>query len=94
MVRTTNILVIIGHLYNMRLEEILRCYVTEFERNSILVEAHGRAAGGNYVGKATMQKIFVLGCGGGRFIRIPRLIVRHVMHVRGWASHHEGMSCL
>ena len=28
-----------------------------FKRNNILAEAHGGAIGGNYVGKATMQKI-------------------------------------
>lgn len=48
-VHTTEFSVIAGHFYKMGLDEILRCYVPDFERNSIIVEAHGGAAGGNYV---------------------------------------------
>lgn len=45
--------IIAGHLYKMGSNEILRCYVPEFERNKILIEAHGGAARVNYVGKVT-----------------------------------------
>ena len=41
------------HLYKMGVGEILRRYVPNFERNRILMEAHGGATGGKYVGKAT-----------------------------------------
>jgi len=41
--------------------EILRRYVPNFERNRILVEAHGGAAGGHYVGKTIAQKILHAG---------------------------------
>jgi len=53
--------VIEGHLYKMGLDEILRCYVPEFERSSILIEFHGGATGGHYAGKETMQKILHAG---------------------------------
>lgn len=45
----------------MGVEKILRTYVLEFERDSILAEAHGGAAGGHYTGKATVQKILCAG---------------------------------
>ena len=44
--------VIVGHLYKMGSNEILRCYVPNFERSSILVETHGGVVGGHYAGKA------------------------------------------
>jgi len=43
----------------MGTNEVLQRYVPDFERDSILTEAHGGAVGGHYVGKETMQKIFV-----------------------------------
>lgn len=51
-VHTVEFSVIAGHLYKMGSDEILRCYVPNFERKIILVEAHGGVAGGHYVGKA------------------------------------------
>ena len=45
--------IIVGKLYKMGSDEILRCYVLEFKRSSILTNAHGGAAGGHYIGKAT-----------------------------------------
>lgn len=50
-------LMITRHLYKMGADEILRRYVPDFKRNSILAKAHGGAAGGNYEGKETTQKI-------------------------------------
>lgn len=44
-VHTTYFSVIVGHLYKMGTDEILRQYVLEFERSSILVYAHGGAVG-------------------------------------------------
>lgn len=54
MVHTTDFSVIAGHLYKMGSDEILRCYVPDFEHNRILAESHEGVVGGNYVGKATM----------------------------------------
>jgi hypothetical protein len=48
---------IVGQLYNMGPDEILRRCVMETERTLILVEAHEGIAGGYYAGKATTQKI-------------------------------------
>jgi len=56
-VHTTNFFVIVGHLYKMGSDEILRRYVQEFERSSILVDTHGGAVGVHYVGRGTAQKI-------------------------------------
>ncbi len=57
MVHATNFSVIARHLYKMGSDEILRQYVTKFERSRILADAHGGAVGGHYVGEATTQKI-------------------------------------
>ena len=42
-------------------DEILRRYIPKDERQSILVEAHGGVTSGNYVRKATTQKILRVG---------------------------------
>ena len=47
MVRVAEFLTIAGCLYKMGSDEILRCYVPNFEWNSILAEAHGGAVGGH-----------------------------------------------
>ena len=56
-VRVINFSVIAGHLYKMGTDEILRQYIPEFERSSILMDSHGGVAGGHYVGRETTQKI-------------------------------------
>jgi hypothetical protein len=48
---------IVGQLYKMGPDEILRRCVMEEERKLILAEAHEGIAGGDYVGKATSQKV-------------------------------------
>lgn len=53
-VRAANFSVIVGNLYKMRLNEVIHRYVPEYERQSILDEAHGGVAGGHYAGKATL----------------------------------------
>jgi hypothetical protein len=52
---------IVGHLYKMGADSILRRCVLEHERPGILVEAHEGIAGGHYAGKATMQKVLQAG---------------------------------
>jgi len=42
-----------GHLYKMGSDELLRRYVLDFERRSILVDAHWGIVGGHYAGRAT-----------------------------------------
>eukprot|EP00253_Pinus_taeda_P029844 PITA_29844 len=42
----------------MGVDKILRRYVPNFDRNSILAEVHGGAARGHYAGKAITWKIF------------------------------------
>jgi len=53
MVHIADFSLIAGHLYKMGADEILRHYVPEFERRSILAKAHGGAMGGHYARKAT-----------------------------------------
>eukprot|EP00253_Pinus_taeda_P007586 PITA_07586 len=60
-VHATDFSVTTGHLYKMGANKILPQCVLEFERDSILAEAHGGAAGGHYAGKATTQNIFRTG---------------------------------
>jgi hypothetical protein len=52
---------IVGKLYKMGPDEILRRCVMEEERPLILVEAHEGIVGGHYVGKATVQNILRAG---------------------------------
>ena len=61
MVHAADFSVTAGHLYKMGTDEILRWYVTKFERSSILADAHGGTAGGHYVGRAIAQKILRIG---------------------------------
>lgn len=70
----------------MGADEILRRYVLDFGRNSILAEAHGGVVGGHYVGKATTEKFFHAG------LWWPMLhkglhIVGHAMHVNELVDH-------
>eukprot|EP00253_Pinus_taeda_P001724 PITA_01724 len=60
-VHATDFSIIAGHLYKMGSNEILLRYVLDFERSSILAEAHGGAGEGHYARKATMQKILRAG---------------------------------
>jgi hypothetical protein len=61
-VRTVDFSLIVGHLYKMGPNEILRRCVMEAERPLILAKSHEGIAGGHYVGKETTQKVlrFVL----------------------------------
>lgn len=52
----TDFSVIVGHLYKMGNDEILRRYVPEFERSNILADTHGGVARGHYAGRATTQR--------------------------------------
>ena len=53
MVHAADFFVIPGNLYKMGNGEILRRYVLDFERISILTDAHGGTVGGNYAGRET-----------------------------------------
>jgi hypothetical protein len=52
---------IVGNLYKMGTDSILRSYVLEHERPRVLVESHEGIAGWHYVGKATLQKVLRAG---------------------------------
>jgi hypothetical protein len=56
-VRAVEFSLIVGQLYNMGPDEILRRCVMEAERPLILEEAHEGIAGGHYAGKETAQKV-------------------------------------
>ena len=58
---TADFTLIAGQLYKLGLDEILHKYVLEHERRIILEEAHVGVARGHYAGKATMQKILIVG---------------------------------
>jgi len=53
--------IITRHLYKRRSTKILHQYVPEFERPSILAEAHGGVVLGHYAGRVTAQKILCVG---------------------------------
>ena len=52
-VRAAEFTLIVGQLYKMGPDEILRKCVLEHEKPLILAEAHSGAAGGHYAGKDT-----------------------------------------
>jgi hypothetical protein len=60
-VRAADYQPIVGNLYNMGTNSIIRRCVLEHERPIILVEAHEVIARGNYVGKSTSQKVLCTG---------------------------------
>ena len=43
--------IIVGHLYKLGADEVLKRYVLEHERQAILAKAHGGIAGGHYAVK-------------------------------------------
>jgi hypothetical protein len=55
-VRAADYQLIVGHLYNMDVDNILRRCVLEHERPKILAEAHEGIARKHYAGKSTVQK--------------------------------------
>jgi hypothetical protein len=58
---TADYQLIVGHLYKMGADSILRRYVLEHERPRVLTKSHEGIAGGNYAGKVTMQNILHAG---------------------------------
>jgi hypothetical protein len=60
-VRVVDYQLIVGHLYKMGTDSILRRCVLEHERPRILVESHEGIAGGHYAGKYIAQKVLHTG---------------------------------
>ena len=60
-VSTADFQLIVGHLYKMGPDEILRRCVMESERPFILTKEHEGIAGGHYAGKAIAQKFLRAG---------------------------------
>jgi hypothetical protein len=60
-VRDIDYQLIVGHLYNMGAEYILRRFILEHERPRILVEAHEGIARIHYVGKDTAKNVLHAG---------------------------------
>ena len=48
---------IVGQLYKLGIDEVLRTCILKHEREDILRDAHEGTVGGNYVGKPIMHKI-------------------------------------
>jgi hypothetical protein len=60
-VRAANYQLIVGHLYKLGADNILRRCVMENERPIILVEAHEGIVGGHYARKSIAQKVLHVG---------------------------------
>jgi hypothetical protein len=60
-VRVVDYQFIVGHLYNMGADNILRRCVLEHEIPRILAEAHEGIVGGHYEGKSTAHKVLCAG---------------------------------
>jgi hypothetical protein len=93
-VRATDYQLIVGHLYKMGADNILRRCVLEHERPRILAEAHEGIDGGNYAGKDIPHRRYCTqDYGGQQFTEMLRNISRDVMSVRGLVNLTEGMRC-
>jgi hypothetical protein len=60
-VKDANYQLIVGHLYKMDADNILKRCVLEHERPRVLGKSHKGIDGGNYVGKYTMHKVLCTG---------------------------------
>jgi hypothetical protein len=60
-VRDANYQLIVGHLYKMGTNNILRRCILEHERPRVLAEAQEGLAGGHYTGKYIVQKALHVG---------------------------------
>jgi hypothetical protein len=60
-VRDENYQLIVGHLYKLGVDNILRRCVMKHEHPIILAEAHEGIVGGHYVGKDTAQNTLQVG---------------------------------
>ena len=60
-VRVIDYTLIVGHLYKLGTDEILRRCVFNHERHWVMSEAHTGVVGGHYAGKETMCKILQAG---------------------------------
>jgi hypothetical protein len=60
-VKATNYQLIVGSLYKLGTDGILRQCVLEHERPMILTEAHDEIVGGHYAGRKTTQKMLCTG---------------------------------
>jgi hypothetical protein len=60
-VRATDYQLIVGHMFKMCADSILRRCVIENERPRILAESHEGIEGGHYAGKSTVHKVLHAG---------------------------------
>ena len=60
-VRVVDYTLIVGHLYKLVADEILRRCVFDYERPWVMSEAHASVIGGHYAGKETMHNILQFG---------------------------------
>ena len=60
-VKAADFTLIVGHLYKLGPDEVLRRCMMLHEKEAIIREAHSGIAGGHFVGKPTAQKILAAG---------------------------------
>jgi hypothetical protein len=73
---------IVGNLYKMGPDGILRRCVMEAERTLILIEAHEGIAGGHYVGKQLRRIFLELAFGGIPYTEMLRNITKPAMYAK------------
>ena len=56
-VKAADYMLIVGQLYKLRIDEILRRCVSNHERKWVMAEVHLGVSGGHYAGKETVRKI-------------------------------------
>ena len=59
--RAVDYTLIVGYLYKLGADEVLRRCVFDYERPWVMSEAHASVTGGHYAGKARVHKILQAG---------------------------------
>lgn len=93
-VRATYYQLIIGHLYKMGLDQVLRQCILQHEREYLLWECHVGVARGHVGVKPLQGRYCKQDYGGWPFIKILKNMLRAVMSICGLESRPDGMSNL
>jgi hypothetical protein len=91
-VRAMDYQFIVGYLYKLGLDSILRICVLDHERQDILWECHNEVVGGHVGGNPLCRKFYKMKFGGKCSSRMQRHMLDHVMFIKEWVSHHGEMN--
>jgi hypothetical protein len=93
-VKASDYQLIVGNLYKMGADGILRCFMLEQKRLMILGEAHDGIVGGHYAQREFHKIFWAWDFGGLNFTNMQRSTVSHAMYANKWESHPRGIKFL